>query len=866
MVRSTVIVRASDALPLAASVDDEQTEQSLQEHKQQSKLIFRRITPNSEPRCSIESGQYTLHYLISDNVVFLTIADKSYPRKLAFSYLDELSKEFATTYGPKVETVRKPYAFVGFDTFMSKTARLYRDTRTATATSGLDRLNDDLQDVTRIMTKNMEELLWRGDSLDRMSHLSTSLRSESEKYRKAARNINFNAMLRCEGTKKQHKPSPHSYIQECIEQPPRMADLLHHINNHLPTVNPTGSAHTLLHLLLQNQLPREILCILAPPTVGRINCTMIDADLASEQSLLDGSVVNGIQWVPGEVTQHIPPGAQSGKDSAEFQMAWRRDDMGDNQWGRDDDRRRQSEAEAKRNRELDNDLRKARGLDAQARERRNSFNASPQPTQAGAYAFPTSGSGPQYPRGSYAGYSDRPAGSTGAPGYPSSAYSDIDRQMGDLDLRDRAGGYPGEERKVSTHAPRPRKYSANEPVDVPRAISPHPGARAGDGRGATGPYGAAIATGAYNTGRPYSAAGQHRSASPNPAPFVPPAPSSYSQYQSSNVRAPEPVSRSTTPFGGPSGGPPAVYPRGHIMEGQPILPQDRARMSPMPPRGPSRGPSPGPPGPYSSSSVGPPHAGSSPNMHGPPFPGGPGSRQLAAPEGFSRPVNGSHPFTPFEIMKIQDMDKFWSQIPRMPNVLVTHDVLEPDWSRLMTDVALAWAGKLPIPEMEQGVPTKRSSVIADLVDLWNESFFFVRGAELVLYRGKERRTGPRSGTVERDLPYLDEPDDYISSEEEVSEDNSNSDLDYGAGRYQHAYGDPHQQLAEVFEDGRRRKEMKLAREAERRKRRQERHRKRRERFRARKYALYLTYYPTQIGGGYGGNGGYPSGSSYGGRY
>ncbi|KAF9263679.1 protein transport protein Sec22 [Marasmius fiardii PR-910] len=196
MVKSTIIVRASDALPLAASVDDEQTEQALQEHKQQSKLIFRRITPNSEPRCSIESGQYTLHYLIADNVVFLTIADKSYPRKLAFSYLDELSKEFATSYGAKVESVRKPYAFVGFDTFMSKTARLYRDTRTASASSGLDQLNDDLQDVTRIMTKNMEELLWRGDSLDRMSHLSTSLRSESEKYRKAARNININAMIR----------------------------------------------------------------------------------------------------------------------------------------------------------------------------------------------------------------------------------------------------------------------------------------------------------------------------------------------------------------------------------------------------------------------------------------------------------------------------------------------------------------------------------------------------------------------------------------------------------------------------------------------------------------------------------------------
>jgi len=197
MVRSTIVVRASDALPLAATVDDEQTETALQEHKQQAKLIFRRITPNAEPRCSIESGQYTLHYLIADNVVYMVITDKSYPRKLAFSYLDELSKEFATSYGAKVESVRKPYAFVGFDTFMSKTARLYQDTRTAGAAGGaMDKLNDELQDVTRIMTKNMEELLWRGDSLDRMSHLSTSLRSESEKYRKAARNINIQAMLR----------------------------------------------------------------------------------------------------------------------------------------------------------------------------------------------------------------------------------------------------------------------------------------------------------------------------------------------------------------------------------------------------------------------------------------------------------------------------------------------------------------------------------------------------------------------------------------------------------------------------------------------------------------------------------------------
>lgn len=65
---------------------------------------------------------------------------------------------------------------------MSKTARLYSDTRTASAAadaapSNLDKLNGELQDVTRIMTKNMEELLWRGDSLDRefLFYLSSTL-------------------------------------------------------------------------------------------------------------------------------------------------------------------------------------------------------------------------------------------------------------------------------------------------------------------------------------------------------------------------------------------------------------------------------------------------------------------------------------------------------------------------------------------------------------------------------------------------------------------------------------------------------------------------------------------------------------------
>ena len=69
----------------------------------------------------------------------------------------------------------------------------------------------------------------------------------------------------------------------------------------------------------------------------------------------------------------------------------------------------------------------------------------------------------------------------------------------------------------------------------------------------------------------------------------------------------------------------------------------------------------------------------------PRMPLAPGEAQqmLSAPEGFSRPPNLAQPYTHFEMMKIQDMDDFLEVIPRMPLVLVPHDVYHEDWIRFM---------------------------------------------------------------------------------------------------------------------------------------------------------------------------------------
>jgi vesicle transport protein SEC22 len=134
-------------------------------------------------------------YLIEGELCFICICDRSYPRKLAFTYLSDLSREFTTTYQPQqyLSPTCRPYAFVEFDTFIQRTKKTYQDSR---ATQNLDKLNDELKDVTKVMTKNIEDLLYRGDSLERMGDISSRLREDSRKYKKAAVRINWELLLK----------------------------------------------------------------------------------------------------------------------------------------------------------------------------------------------------------------------------------------------------------------------------------------------------------------------------------------------------------------------------------------------------------------------------------------------------------------------------------------------------------------------------------------------------------------------------------------------------------------------------------------------------------------------------------------------
>ncbi|CAA7260238.1 unnamed protein product [Cyclocybe aegerita] len=582
---------------------------------------------------------------------------------------------------------------------------------------------------------------------------------------------------------------------------------------------------------------------------GRVIYHPFKAVSASYQT--PSGVVSGIQWIPADASSVPPPGGQmmnpavatdytgwqggyAHKEENKFTQEWQR---------QDEKRRKQEEKEAKRLREQgaprndsEYELRLARERDAHSavgRDRRKSFNAGATEQRSGSVAFPPGAQstgypphpsvGTGYPPSPYSGYEPPVV----APGYASSAssshhrnanngnYPDLTRQFNDLDMDHR--GKTERERKASGGLARPRKYSTSDgPYERHRTIS---GNYAGHTTSFTPPS-------IPSTSSKYAPPAPSNAYFTAPSPNMRPSDVSYgtagsSAYPSTSPgRYPTDVGRSTTPFGAP----PGAYPPGHVLYEGKANSGTASRSRPPSRAGPSRAPSPNPvsfPYPATSSCIG-----KSPRIPVANIASEP--QQLPAPEAFSRPINAANAFSPFDAVKIQDMDDVYDAKapPNMPVVLATHDIHPADWTRCMQDLARSWIGQLPVPgALKDGIPPRRSQLTTDLIELWNDMFFLPRGVELILYKGRERRTGPQAGRVDSRLEFEDDSDTTSSD---------SSDLSDQERPLTDPYGRPITN-SDVYEARRRRREQKI----ERKKQRKEKKARKKARARERNYSVFV---------------------------
>ena len=202
----TFVARASDGLILSETWDSGQSD-VVSIYKQQAKKILTKLK-NGPSKCSVDGGTSAspiiFHYMIESGICYLTLAGKSFPKRLAFVFLDEIHKLFleelkrhygtgSVDYRSQIETIQKPYFFITFDRTVQRKRTEFRDPN---STSAVAKLNEGLAEVNTIVRKSLEEMVARGDALEDVSGRATTLRDEAKKFEKSAKYLNWQAMVR----------------------------------------------------------------------------------------------------------------------------------------------------------------------------------------------------------------------------------------------------------------------------------------------------------------------------------------------------------------------------------------------------------------------------------------------------------------------------------------------------------------------------------------------------------------------------------------------------------------------------------------------------------------------------------------------
>uniref|UniRef100_M4BEI4 Longin domain-containing protein n=1 Tax=Hyaloperonospora arabidopsidis (strain Emoy2) TaxID=559515 RepID=M4BEI4_HYAAE len=198
----TFVARVSDGMLLVASMESiGDTNGNLDTYKQQAKQILKKLDQRSPTKCSIESGTYTFHYLMQEGVCYLTLADRGFPKRLAFLYLEEvhvgfveeLERDSGSNWRDVITTAARPYAFIKFDKFIQKKRKEYADPNSS---QNMHRLNDDLADIHNIMRKNIQEVLNRGERVEHVSRISSNLADRSKDLKWGAKKLRMQAIYR----------------------------------------------------------------------------------------------------------------------------------------------------------------------------------------------------------------------------------------------------------------------------------------------------------------------------------------------------------------------------------------------------------------------------------------------------------------------------------------------------------------------------------------------------------------------------------------------------------------------------------------------------------------------------------------------
>uniref|UniRef100_A0A182PV13 Vesicle-associated membrane protein 7 n=1 Tax=Anopheles epiroticus TaxID=199890 RepID=A0A182PV13_9DIPT len=131
-------------------------------------------------------GNYLIHYICDNRVIYLCITDDRFDRSRAFLFLQDINERFICMYGLTVATAISYAMNTEFARTLAAQMRQFNEGQEQDAIS---RVNGEIDELKDIMVKNIENITNRGERLELLVNQTENLRNNSVTFRQTSRNL-----------------------------------------------------------------------------------------------------------------------------------------------------------------------------------------------------------------------------------------------------------------------------------------------------------------------------------------------------------------------------------------------------------------------------------------------------------------------------------------------------------------------------------------------------------------------------------------------------------------------------------------------------------------------------------------------------
>jgi len=144
-----------------------------------TRVLLKKI-PKEDGKLSYIYDKYIFHYMVSNELTYLCMTDRDFPRVIAFQFLENIKSLFISTYGDRGKTA---IAFA-FNADFQRVLQQQMDRCNSTKEDKVARVRDEIDQVKNVMIQNIEKVLERGEKIELLVDKTEILDQHAFKFKK----------------------------------------------------------------------------------------------------------------------------------------------------------------------------------------------------------------------------------------------------------------------------------------------------------------------------------------------------------------------------------------------------------------------------------------------------------------------------------------------------------------------------------------------------------------------------------------------------------------------------------------------------------------------------------------------------------